>query len=360
MEVHAHSYQNVEMLYGQAIQKAVPHYLLLAKKWQDEDLRWSHSDLDFRIIVTGRDIDWAQLNIACYESHFNLVFSDPLLKRVLEHTAGYVFTDEEVSQRLLPASEALTWSWSHGCQSSLLEWRQDYENSHWQDADEKFYQSVIESRLGCFYLEKDSADNVSVNVRDYQLHCLCWHYFISVRFAQLALKERRFFNGKNAVLMSDQDTKRFADSLLISNHVDNHELLKKIEQYLYACVPQTINESNQQKSVITRTDVVKALGMLRCRPMRYLYYLRPPAGVVTDYLIEREWSEICYIVRVLSAFLPLITDKSVKYSLRDVLEWFPNQKSTVQTLNRFIEYFQKETSTFNQACRLLLTTRIYP
>jgi len=35
-----------------------------------------------------------------------------------------------------------------------------------------------------------------------------------------------------------------------------------------------------------------AVGMLRVRPARCLYYLNPPPGVVTDYLIAREAKEL--------------------------------------------------------------------
>lgn len=228
-------YKKIENEYGSLLNKHLPHYSILLKKWQDIDLRWPHSDLDFRIILQGNDIDWIETNIACYNIHYDLVSSQERWKRILEHTAGYIFLEKEINQNIVITAEFLTWSYSHGNQSLFNIWKNNYQTNTWSSSDESLYHNLISNRLGCYNLEKDSTDNIISDTLDYQLHCLCWHYFTTVRFAQLAINHRSFLTGKRDISRYDNYSISFFKNLLSTQNCDLLQLSSIIEACLGTC-----------------------------------------------------------------------------------------------------------------------------
>ncbi|MFD8009403.1 hypothetical protein [Streptomyces sp. NPDC059762] len=95
-----------------------------------------------------------------------------------------------------------------------------------------------------------------------------------------------------------------------------------------------------------RTDWVMTAGMLRVRVARWLYYLDPPPGVATDYLIRREAKELRAAAQALNvlaadeatpaqrlaarmaALIP--TGPTTAGTLRATLSLWHRQKSIVQ------------------------------
>lgn len=294
-------YHEVERRYGCALQRSVPEYLLLTKKWQDEDLVWPHSDVDLRVVLAHQPRCWLALNETIAAVHRSEVADDPVLRRVLEHPPGFVFLAHELDYGLLRPAEIATWSSSHGETKHLDSWKAKHAALAWTDDDEDFYWDLLVARTGGRYrLANDAADNVSLEADRYPLHCVFWHYFAPCHFAASALGTRSRPQGKTATLSEGEMGSLAANVLAAARKRYYGEVATDTVLTLNGHDFLLPVRSPPKRDVdLDRRRLTMAIAALRCRPARFLYYLDPGPGTVTDYLIDREGKEVTQAIQAI-------------------------------------------------------------
>ena len=192
---------------------------------------------------------------------------------------------------------------------TLQRWKFHAWSAPWSTLDERFYRGILGSRLGGRYqLAVDSTDNVTQDIPGYRRHCVAWHYLAPCWFAAAALATRTRFAGKSAALTQwhpvglEQHAETFlrhalgAEPDIASRAPALRDLLRSAHVALDAAMRHV--PSQTERSDFDETDGSQptawtmTAGMLRVRVARWLYYLDPPPGVATGYLITREAKEL--------------------------------------------------------------------
>lgn len=280
--------------------------VLITHKWQRPDLVAPHSDLDLRLILSSAPPSWANYGDHLFRAHSRAVASDPLYARLLEHPPGFIFTTAELDAGLVQPAEVATWSVAHGEHRFLAPWARAAEAAPWTIADARFYDTLLTSRIGGRYrLEDDSADNVNGDLTDYARHCIAWHYVAPCWFAAACLAKRTRLRGKLEALVRWRPQGAVPHAELFASHsgpVQSRPGLpvEKLLRSAHAAVDATthlIRPTDQTAlDEDPDTEMVRAwtmtAGMLRTKTARWRYYLTPPPGVHTDYLIAREAKEL--------------------------------------------------------------------
>ena len=282
--------------------------MMVVHKWEGADLLAPHSDLDLRIVVDRRPGSWWDWNERLVAAHRAAVVADPLNRRLLEHPPGFAFVRGEVSGGRVAAAELATWGLLHGQAPTLQRWKAQARTLPWSGVDERFYRGILKARLGGAYrLEADSTDNVSTDLPGYLRHCVAWHYLAPCWFAVASLATRTRFPGKTAALTQWQprEVEHIARPFLESSEVAGppRRMLRLVDEVLQAVtttippvpVPRLMPGASRAVNWATTT------GMLRVRVARWMYYLDPPPGARTGYLISREAKELSTARRTLLA-----------------------------------------------------------
>ena len=339
-----------EQAYGEELGDSLAQFALLAKKWQDEDIIWPHSDLDLRVVLWEAPPDWLRFNEALAEAHRSQVGRDPLMRRVLEHPPGFVFLARELDQQLVRPAEISTWSISHGPTLRLECWRDLHANLPWTVDDEEFYWSLLSARTaGRYSLASDSTDNVTRHRSEYLYHCVMWHYFAPCHVATHALATRIRATGKAStmsltghglardVLAAAKSGYRGAVTAAALLGLAGHEfaLPERCTPDAALHIAAPVAQDAVGNSLADRLPMpaghgaaerkrrlVGSLATLRCRPARFLYYLKPSPGAVTAYLLGRESKDLGAALTDLRDGLDLLPRKLREAALT-VLEQFP-------------------------------------
>lgn len=302
-------YDDLGALYAHELAEGGLGVAMLTHKWQRTDLLAPHSDLDLRILLDESPADWCEWNRRLAKAHSASVAHDSANRRLLEHPPGFAFTTSEVNRRRVSPPELATWSLVHGHSPTLQRWKSRAQMAPWSRLEERFYRSILDSRLGGRYqLAADSADNVTQDLPGYRRHCVAWHYLAPCWFAAAALATRTRCPGKSAALAQwhpaglEQYAETFlnqarattagrtarprsAGHLLRSAHVALSALMRHVPA---PTNDRTIEDAGGSKAVAWTMTA----GMLRVRVARWLYYLDPPPTVATGYLIAREAKEL--------------------------------------------------------------------
>lgn len=306
LPVTATLYDDLGSQYADALARYDVEAAILTHKWQPGDLLAPHSDLDIRILLDGPPTNWRQWNENLAHAHSAAVAAGPGHRRWLEHPPGFAFTLAEVRDRRVAPSELVTWSVITGHARSLQQWKSRAQMAPWGALDERFYRGILAGRLhGRYRLEADSTDNVDRDLPGYRRHCVTWHYLAPCWFAAAALATRTRCPGKTAALHqwhpaglqryarfflrhiatpAEPDRPASLRVLMRAAHVALDTALRHVPAPAAAAV-----DDDCPAQAVART---MAAGMLRVRRARWLYYLDPPTGVITDYLISREAKEL--------------------------------------------------------------------
>lgn len=331
-------YRAIEERYGHLLAARLDTVAVVTKKWQDADLIWPHSDIDLRIILNEPPADWISFNEHLAQLQRDLVASDPVLRRVLEHPPGWVFLRSEVDAGLVPAAEMATWSHCFGEPTTVDRWKAHAAAQPWSGEDERFYRGIIAARVGGAYrLEADSADNVVLESERYGAHCVAWHYLAPVAFATRCLHERRRLSGKTEALdahPSSAITEFLALARAGYRDSPPPEGLLTRAHDVVTTLPAPPQLTRGADTMPTAAEVVSAIGVLRCRVARYSYYLSPPLSAETGYLIDRETKDLHGAIRVLArcATLPAPLGALAR-RFRDLV---PPPPTTRHTLRQFL------------------------
>jgi hypothetical protein len=269
---------------------------MLAHKWRLADLLAPHSDLDLRLLLAHPPQDWWEWNHLLAAAHAAAVSQNVANRRLLEHPPGFAFTLSEVEQRRVAPAELATWSLISGHPRTFHRWKSQAQMAPWSGADESFYRGILDARIGGRYrLADDSADNVHVDLAGYHRHCVLWHYLAPCWFAIASLATRTRCPGKFAALAQwhPPDLEHYGQAFVYRARDRHDQPIAELLRDAHAAVAAAMRHlpAPVEKEAPPPT-VTMAVGMLRVRVARWLYYLDPPPGTATAYLIRREAREL--------------------------------------------------------------------
>ncbi|MGW0885354.1 hypothetical protein [Streptomyces sp. NPDC002671] len=348
------SYAQLGVVYAEQLAAQGVAAGMLTHKWQAGDLIAPHSDVDIRVILDKAPASWWEWNERLAAAHHRAVLLDPAHSRVLEHPPGFAFTAGELDRNLVSPAEISTWSLATGNAATLRRWKSHAQMMPWSRADERFYRGILDARIGGRYrLDQDSTDNVHHDLDSYRRHCIAWHYVAPCWFASAALATRTRCPGKTAALnqwhpgelesraeeflrlsATTSDPAPSPTQVLRTAHITVDAVLRRTPP------PRRLPEETETAAWIT------AAGMLRVRVARWIYYLNPPPGTVTGYLIAREEKELrsarntltrladrtsgddALLVKAMTALLPL--GPTTSSTLRDLLARWGRHRSVVE------------------------------
>ncbi|MFI1890335.1 hypothetical protein [Streptomyces jumonjinensis] len=295
------SYEQLSSVYEQQLAAHDVGAAMLTHKWQPGDLITPHSDIDVRVVLPESPASWWEWNHRVALAHARAVAQSTSHRRLLEHPPGFAFTTAELDQHRVAPPELATWSLLAGNDRRLQRWRSHAQMAPWSEEDERFYRGILRSRIGgCYQLSKDSADNVHTDITAYRGHCVAWHYVAPCWFAAAALATGTRCPGKSAALMQWHPGKldHHADAFLrygtegLPPDLTAKELLREAHVVVDALL-QRVPAPREAEGASDSNGIAWTMtaGMLRVRVARWLYYLDPPAGTATGYLIAREEKE---------------------------------------------------------------------
>ncbi|MBV2356428.1 hypothetical protein KUM39_18930 [Streptomyces sp. J2-1] len=329
---------------------------MLTHKWQPADLLAPHSDMDVRVLLSQAPADWEEWNHRLAAAHTAAVGREAVHRRLLEHPPGFAFTVAEADGRLVSAPELATWSLMSGSARDFQRWKSRAQMASWCEVDERFYQGILQTRLGGRYrLAADSTDNVLEDIAAYQRHCVAWHYLAPCWFAAAALATRTRCPGKTAALTQWRPDGLDGYAELFLRHAEDRpdarprsarHLLRAAHVALEAAMRRVPDPGRPvgQAEGHARTDWVMTAGMLRVRVARWLYYLDPPPGVATEYLIRRETKELHSAARTLHALAEDETTPSRRLAAR-MASLIPDGPTTAGTLRAALAHWHRRKST---------------
>ncbi|MGQ4731507.1 hypothetical protein ACUN3E_28020 [Streptomyces sp. Ju416(a)] len=349
-------YSGLGALYERELDAHGVGAVMLTHKWQPADLLAPHSDIDVRVLLPRPPADWEEWNHRLAAAHAAAVSRKVSHRRLLEHPPGFAFTVAEADGRIVSAPELATWSLISGSARDFQRWKSRAQMASWCDVDERFYRGILHGRLGGRYqLAADNTDNVVEDIVAYRRHCVAWHYLAPCWFAASALATRTRCPGKTAALTQWRPDGLDGYAELFLGHAEDRpdarprsprHLLRTAHVALEAAmrrVPDTnipVGQGEEQ----ARTDWVMTAGMLRVRVARWLYYLDPPPGVATDYLIGREAKELRSAARTLNA-LAADQSTSVQRLAARMATLIPTGPTTAGTLRATLALWHRQKST---------------
>ncbi|MBB1253467.1 hypothetical protein H3146_08795 [Streptomyces sp. OF3] len=350
------TYSRLGALYERELEARSVGAVMLTHKWQATDLLAPHSDLDVRVLLPKAPADWEEWNHRLAAAHTDAVSRDLSHRRLLEHPPGFAFTVEEANGRLVAAPELATWSLISGSVRDFQRWKSRAQMASWCDGDERFYRAILHGRLGGRYqLAADSPDNVVENIAAYRRHCVVWHYLAPCWFAAAALATRTRCPGKTAALTQWRPTGLDGYAELFLGHADDRtdtrprsasHLLRTAHVALETAM-RRVPEGGRLADHLeehARTDWVMTAGMLRVRVARWLYYLSPPPGVATEYLIRREAKELRAAARTLTVLAAKRATPAQRLAAR-MAALIPTGPTTAGTLHATLALWHREKST---------------
>ncbi|KAB8166399.1 hypothetical protein FH609_023890 [Streptomyces sp. 3MP-14] len=350
------SYRRLGELYERELNAHGVGAAMLTHKWQPADLLAPFSDIDVRVLLPQPPDDWQDWNHRLAAAHA-AVSREVSHRRLLEHPPGFAFTVNEAEGRHVAAPELATWSLISGTARDFQRWTSRAQMAPWCEIDERFYRGILHSRLGGRYqLAADSTDNVTGDLDGYRRHCVAWHYLAPCWFAATALATRTRCPGKTAALTQwrPDGLDRYAELFL--QHAEQRpdagrrsprHLLRAAHVALEAAmrrVPDAPGPPEGRNEQHVRTDWVMTAGMLRVRVARWLYYLTPPSGVATEYLIRREAKELRTAARTLTALAANETTPAQRLAAR-MAALIPTGPTTAATLRAALAQWHRQQST---------------
>ncbi|MFF2849679.1 hypothetical protein ACFVT5_25575 [Streptomyces sp. NPDC058001] len=360
-------YPGLGALYASELEAHGTGAAMLTHKWQLADLLAPHSDIDVRVLLAEAPTDWEEWNHRLAAAHTAAVSREVSHRRLLEHPPGFAFTLAEADDRLVSAPELATWSRISGSARDFQRWKSRAQMAPWCEVDERFYRGILQSRLGGRYrLAADSTDNVIEDITAYRRHCVAWHYLAPCWFAAAALATRTRCPGKTAALTQwrPDGLDRYAElflryaedgradeapdartrsprQLIRAAHVALEAAMRRVPEAGRAADKGMERPRNPHNP---RTDWVMTAGMLRVRVARWIYYLDPPPGVATGYLIRREAKELRSAAQTLKALARDETTPVQQLAAR-MGALIPAGPTTVSTLRTTLARWHRQKST---------------
>lgn len=338
-------YSKVYKRFGKLLFNQQEELLFISKKWSNCDLVWPFSDLDFRIIVKDKTIDFLKVNTYVYEVQKHLILKDERLKRILEHPPGYIFKYNELKENCF--EDVNNWSFCYGNYKKYIKIK--IKNRH-SNLSKQYYLNIINKRYKKFSLKNDYKNFNPKTNKKYNLYCSLWHYYFPCEYAINSLSNfkpekykinfRLIESGLLKKLYYDiiKDTKNYEEKYELNNVVKEIDL--RLEKKLQRC---HINLLEKQE----RYDrYFEAVAMLRTRISRYLLYLDTELKYDRDYLINREINELRFIFAE-------IYSKNKSKIIKVVYEYVISDNKPRNILEYTLKYLNQNNKYFNSLMNLI-------
>lgn len=279
--------------YGKKISSKIQEFEFLSKKWQNKDLYFPFSDLDFRIVLNANNVDYFKINEDIYKIHLQLVKKDVRLSRIIEHPPGFIFSNEELLIFNKYNADVLYSSFCYGNGKNYKKIKRKCKKEFLYNVNiENNLYNILNKRYKKFSFDTEIKEAYYFDIRKYYVYCILWHYYFPCIFAIRCLKNKKICSKKiSTLLLFDLSFIKLMSIIKIKREttIDFTELInkidKKIENKIIKDLMLNSNEDKKNKSQI------ECVGMLRTRVCRYKYYLSNELTFDTEYLIEREISE---------------------------------------------------------------------
>ena len=331
-------YREIYKEYGKRLKETEPDVIFVSKKWCDNDLIWPFSDLDFRIIVEDKSIDFYEFNMALFHLQKRLIKKDyKTMKRILEHPPGYMFKKSELLYNYL--EDINNWSFCYGDEKIFSEIKNMNTNKNKFDAN--YYMRIINKRYKKFSLDTEyEYEDAKLN-KCFQNYCVLWHYYLPCIYALNSLESNIPQGNKTANISSIKNKTICSVYNYIANN-NHNELIRYDYLDLSKIVEDEIKPriKNLKPKKVISEQYLEAIAMFRTRIARYLLYLDNIKSD-KDYLIKREINELRFIIFE-------IYKKHDDYIMKELYEHINSSNDAKKIIEYVLLYLRDHKNYFNK------------
>lgn len=310
---------------------------LVATKWQERDLVWPLSDLDFRLVVREQALDWIAFSEALADAHAEACRRVPFSRRILEHPPGYILSTAQLDRGRLPYWDLATWTvWldTLGCWPTL---RCSSDAQPWSAQDEQWYSCMLADR--CHH--RRSNDHIDSTLptsmrRAYWRYCRVSHFWQFNIYAMASLVTRCRLRGKMAALEGVRDLGLDSRAILETRHDGNDDDTALISPYRLLFSELRVRVwSRFRQRLLTAPQMTCLFGppvaSLRARVARLFYYSKRPRDLPA-FLLSRESRE-CGAIAISLERLECDGPRALRTALRQVRACLKSDLSTARGIS---------------------------
>lgn len=299
--------------------------IVIAGKWNFEDLIPGLSDFDTRFIVVDpmSPARWSEMSLAVGRVHTELCREFPQWNRKLEHLPGLNLTLSELTDPFFYYPEFRQWTFYQGHDEPMKQIARYLESRGWSSRDELFHLKKIATYFGPYQRGIDPPVNIGPWQSKYPLHSRYMHYFLPPVQSILSLLRREPVRGKMESLRLAKEllpNPRVIDQIMrsVAAHYEQPteyveprlgEIERDLDRYLrdaYATLAGKLTliefdsaetrQGLQRKLSAVPIDPVESFfeGTKFCRLMkgRLLFFAESITWFDTDFLIRNELGRI--------------------------------------------------------------------
>lgn len=299
--------------------------VVIAGKWNFEDLIPGLSDFDTRFIVADpmSPARWSEMSLAVGRVHTELCREFPQWNRKLEHLPGLNLTLDELTDPFFYYPEFGQWTFYQGNDDAMTRIARYLDSRQWSKRDELFHLKKIATYFGPYQRGIDPAVNIGKWESKYALHSRYMHYFVPPMQSIVSLMRQKPVRGKMEALRLARQVlpnPRVIDQIIESvaahyeqpqEYVESRlsEIERELDRYLreaYAALDGKLTliefdaaetrQSLAQKLSAVPIDPVESFfeGTKFCRLMkgRLLFFAESITWFDTDFLIRNELGRI--------------------------------------------------------------------
>ena len=335
-------YQEITDAYASELRHALGSRFSLFAKWTPDDYVYPFSDVDLRIAMPEAE-DLNEISDILCRVHRKMVASVPFGDRILEHPYGFLYLDRDIAENRVIADDIKRCYFVNGEVSAFRKLAVAAEAYAMSDP---YFLRIIDGRLGRFTMINEYRFRDPVYQKQYETYCLLWHYYLPCAYAVECLKAGRVYPQK---ICLDWYRSEYLSQIILEYRegrigvYDNDLVLKETERDLRRMLTKLPDRHASRRQEEDRALVTEAVCMLRTRCCRIAYYLAPPLGIDTKYLMRRELSEFeriaCY----------LDTCGEAAKELRQILRSDGSEAQKLRYIKRSMEERAEE---YKQLCRV--------
>ena len=307
--------------YYDRCRKVGPKLLVIAAKWNYEDLIPGLSDFDARMIYDS-DVslkEWLEMSAAVGEVHEELARKFPDWARVLEHPPGPVLTIRELTDPLVYYPEFQQWSFYRGDDKAIERIGSYLASVEWSERDEYFFLKKFAVYFGPYDRKIDPPVNIGKWENKYPLHSRFMHYFTPPVQAAVSLIKKQAVRGKFEALRYAREMLPMPEVIdMLLDAVDRHyeieeyyrepkitEIERLLEDYLKRALdmltdhvavvtidggesPADLRKKMKSVPVDTQESFYDGVKFVRFMKGRLLFYAQSIPWFESDWLIDNE------------------------------------------------------------------------
>ena len=335
-------YQEITDAYASELRHELGSRFSLFAKWAPDDYVYPFSDVDLRIAVPKVEDLYEISDILC-RVHRKMAASIPFGDRILEHPYGFLYVDRDIGEDRVVADDIKRCYFVNG---EAKAFRKLAEAAGAHGMSPSYLRRIIDGRLGRFTTVNEYRFKDPVYQKRYETYCLLWHYYIPCVYAAECLKAGTVYPQKICADWYRSDDLR---EIILeyregrTGAYDNDLVLQETERELRGLLAELPDEPAEIPRERDRAAAAEAVCMLRTRCCRVDYYLAPPPGVGTEYLMRRELKEFQRIASCLDSRSEAVRE------LRQILSREGGEAHKLRQIKRSME---ARTDEYRKLCRI--------